>query len=259
MSDLKLADRLAPDDVSITLNLALAYIQDRDFENALGKLDRAIDLGAQQTRVWYLRSNVRKTLGDTAGAEADMKTFLNTDPTDEISCVTRGVRKINSDPQQAIKDFERALDFNPKSDTAYNNIAHVYSEILHDSPTAIEFMDKAIAFNSANPKLIAARGVLLGRTGQRKLAIADAESALRLDRSADTLYRVAGIYAQTSQIEPLDASMAISLFARAAFENPGLVMRMMKTDPDLEPLSDQPAFTSLVDGIRQLFEAGKNP
>jgi serine/threonine protein kinase/Tfp pilus assembly protein PilF len=259
LTDLKLADRLTPDDVTIKLNLALVLIKERDFEQALHNLDRAIDLGARQTRVWYLRSNVRKALGDDAGARADMEKFLTTDPQDEKSCVTRGVRKINDDPRQAIKDFERALEFNPKSDSAYNNIAHVYSEVLKEPESAIKFMDKAIEFNSANPKLVAARGVLLGRTGQRKAAIADAESALHLDGSPDTLYRVAGIYAQTSKVEPQDAPLAISLFAQAAFRDPGLVLRMMKTDPDLEPLSDKPAFTALVDGIRQLFEAGEKP
>ena len=204
-----------------------------------------------------LVDNVRKALGDEAGAKADMEKFLASEPTDEKSYITRGVRKINNDPQQAIQDFERALEFNPKSDPAYNNIAHVYSEILDDSETAIKFMDKAIEFNSANPKLIAARGVLHGRTGKRPLAIADAETALRFDGSPDTLYRVAGIYAQTSKAEPQDASMAISLFAQAAFNDPGLVLRMMKTDPDLEPLTDKQAFNSLVDAIKQLFEAGK--
>ncbi len=254
LDDLKLADRLLPNDVTITLNYALALYKNRDFKNAEAKFDRAIDLGAQQTRALLLRSRIRKFLGDEAGAKKDYEAFLDTEPSDEKSCLARGAQKAKNAPEDAIEDFERALKINPRSATACNNIASVYSEILDDTESGIEFMNQAIEIDRVNPKFLAGRGVLLARTGKREPAIEDAETALRLDSSADTLYRVAGIYAQTSKIEAQDKKRAISLFAKAALKDPSLVLRMLRNDPDILPVSKDEAFSTIVNAITKLQE-----
>ena len=238
-SDLLQAKKLEGDDVVILQNLALVHGKLRDFETAKSFYDKAIDLGTTNTRVWYLRSLLNRRLGNEAAATADLKYFLENQPTDSQSYRTRGTFRIASDPIGAIDDLREAVKGNSKDWKALNNIAHLQSEKLNDLESAIATMDKVVQLQPGSAKNLATRGVLKARLGKRKEALEDARSSLKLDSSADTMYRVAGIYAQTSKLQKKDQKMAFRCLKTAVASNPQLVMRMMQSDPDIKPLKNE--------------------
>jgi tetratricopeptide (TPR) repeat protein len=203
-------------------------------------LTRALQLGARQTRVYFIRSRLRQQMGDQAGAKADFDKGLSLEPSDEVSWISRGVAQ--QDPQLALRDYRGALECNPRSTNALQNIAHVYAEKLQQLDSAIEALEKILAINSDDATVIATRGVLRARQGKRGQAHADAHLALQLRADADTQYRVAGIFALTSQEFPADAQRAIQLLSSAFWKDPGLVSQMIANDPDLKPMTDTPAF-----------------
>ena len=243
-----------------------------EFEQAIDDLDQAIELGAQQTRVYLLRSRVHKRLGNTAQAKADLDTFLHAIPSDELSWISRGfVQTLESNPQQAKEDYLEVLKRNPDSTIALQNLAALQSDKFDDLPGAIESYDRIIRLKPKDAKAIATRGVLHGRaaveelaektatdkgsetaSAKRKIALRDASRALKLSRDADVLCQVADVFALTSKIEPADAKMAMRLLNDAARQDPSLVLLMIQTDVDLKPLEDDSEFEKLSQLLSEL-------
>lgn len=253
-TDLLEAKELEGEDFVILQNLALAYGKLGDFKAAKACYDRAIELGTTNTRVWYLRSLLNRRLGNKEAAAEDMNYFLENEPTDSQSYRTRGTFRISTDPAGAIEDLNSAVAGNSKDWKALNNIAHLQSEKLNDLESAIATMDKVIELTPKSARNLATRGVLKARAGKRTEAIEDAKSSLKLNSSADTLYRVTGIYAQTSKQVESDLHTAFRLLKVAIAKDPQLVIRMMRSDPDIEPLSKDEQMKEIVQILRKIKE-----
>jgi len=252
IDDLLEANRLSPNTVAVIQNLGLAYGKVQNLAKAKEFFDEAIRLGTTETRTWYLRSRLNRLLGNEQQAAQDMKYFLETEPTDPVSWRTRGTQKISTSPADAVYDLNQALAMHDSDIVALNNLAHVYSERLDDLPKAIEAMNRIVEIAPQEVRHRATRGVLLARNGQREDALADAQQCLQQDRTADTLYRVAGIFAQNSKSEPEDQEIAMKLLRQALARNPELVAKMMSNDPDLKPLKGNPELqeiTALLDKL----------
>ncbi len=257
-TDLAQARLLRPNYIDYIENHALALIKTKQWQQAKDALDKAIELGSKHTRIWYLRSNVRARLGDAQGAKKDLDYFMTSKPCDEISWTTRGVRNVGASPEQAMADFQAAIKVNPEYVQAYENIAYLQSEKMNDVAGAIRTMDRIVQLEPLDPAHVATRGVLHSRNKNRDLAHDDAQLAIKIRSDADTHYRVAGIYAQTSQLEPTDAEIALRHLATAAVMNAETVMRMMKNDPDIKPLSQNPKFQSLIESIGEVQNMSKS-
>ena len=64
-----------PGDPEILYNRALSLVNLNRFPEALTDLNKALEVDPNFTRAYRARGNVRKQLGDTAGGEADLKTW----------------------------------------------------------------------------------------------------------------------------------------------------------------------------------------
>jgi tetratricopeptide (TPR) repeat protein len=254
--DFDRAVALSPGDTSHLLNRALAYRGLGRWEDAERDLTAAIDAGTTETRAYFLRSRVRKQLGDLAGAEADLKTGLQLVPGDADSWTARGVARLATDPESALADFAQAHRIDPLSVPAMQNCAAVLAGPLERPLDAIPWMTRLVEAEPDQPTHRATRGVLYARVGRRTDALADADAALAIRRDADTLYRVAGIYAQTSRAnrdEPQadaapqadDVAQALSLLREAAALDPRLVADYLALDPDIKPLETAPGFDEI--------------
>ncbi len=244
---------LDADSAQFLVNRALVYKQMGRLREAERDLTRALELGATESRILFIRSRVRHELADHAGARLDREAGLRRTPTDELSWIARGMARRTDDPHGAIEDFEAALTVNPRSWRALQNLAEIHGHQPDGVARAIECLDRLLELEPDVPKWPATRGIFLSRVGRVDEAIRDAEAALELRRDADTLYRVAGIFAQTSPQVPQNADMALELLARAAVLEPALVVKYLPTDPDLRPLRNTAKFREFQQTLAKLY------
>ncbi|HMB07562.1 MAG TPA: protein kinase, partial [Isosphaeraceae bacterium] len=237
--------RLRPDLTAARINRALARMGLRDHAGAIADLSAALDRGAPETRAYLIRSEARARSGDRAGAERDRAEGLRRTPTDAESWVARGLARLPGDPPGALADFEAALRLDPRARSALQNKAAVLSEHLGRAAEAISVLDRALALYPDFVPARVGRGVLLARLGRRPDAHRDAEESWSRDRSGETTYRVACIYALTSKLDPTDRPRALRMLA-AALGQGSAWLALAQTDPDLDALRDQDGFRSLL-------------
>ncbi|MHB0959729.1 MAG: protein kinase domain-containing protein [Pirellulaceae bacterium] len=223
-------------------------------ELAAADLTRAIDSGCGQTRLYFLRSRIRKQMGDMAGAAEDFAEGLRRRPSDELSWVALGVARLNEQPHEALADFRQALLLNPRSASAQQNVAHVLSERLNDRPGAIEALDQLLTFDPRNASALAGRGVLLAREGSHEAALRDARAALQADKDPLITYQVGCIHALVSADHQEQQQRALELIAKALASDPRLV-DIASQDPDLSLLRQDERIRAILSAARSLREA----
>ncbi len=254
-TDYSAAIQLNSSEPAYFANRALISLGKNQWAAAERDLTLAIACPAVETRVYYLRHQARRAQENKVGAEADLKQFLSLSPLDEESLIMRGVVFYQQgDLERAMEDFEQAIELNPASSSAWINKATILTDAEGGLEQAIAAMTRVVELEPANATQLATRGVLLARAGQRFEAHQDAQRALELDASADTRYRVAGIYSQTSKQIDSDKDRSIELIALAMLDQPRIVLGYIDQDPDLEPLQNDPRLIELKQVLKLVTE-----
>ena len=245
-TDYSAAIQLNSSEPAYFANRALISLGNNQWAAAERDLTLAIACPDVETRVYFLRHQARLAQENKVGAEADLQQFLSVPPLDEESLIMRGVVFYEQgDVERAMEDFEQAIELNPASSSAWINKATILTDAEGGLEQAIAAMTRVVELEPANATQLATRGVLLARAGRRFEAHHDAQRALELDSSADTRYRVAGIYSQTSKHIDSDKDRAIELIALAMLDQPRIVLGYIDQDPDLEPLQNDPRLIEL--------------
>jgi tetratricopeptide (TPR) repeat protein len=154
-------------------------------------------------------------------------------------------------PEGALADLEAALGLDPQSRKALQNKAHLLSEQLHRPVEAIETLDRMLELNPHDALALAGRAVLRSRLGERNAAHQDARDALKWDRSPQTCYQAACVYAQTSQVVADDAIEAVNLLGEATKQETRWAAEAAK-DTDMLPLAECADFRKLVEAAHIL-------
>jgi serine/threonine protein kinase/Flp pilus assembly protein TadD len=239
--------RLQPDLLEACVNRALARTALGQHRAALADLTDALDRGAAYTRIYFIRATVRARLGDVEGAARDHGEGLRRRPTDEQSWLARGVARVARDPRGALADFEAALALNPRSLDALRNQAYVLSEKLGRRAEAVKVLDRLVQLYPDFVRGRGDRGVLLARLGQRPQALADAAGCLKRSDEPFTHYQAASIYALTSRQDRGDCPLALKHLSNALRRGCGA--DLLDSDPDLDPLRNDPDFRRLAAGL----------
>jgi tetratricopeptide (TPR) repeat protein len=161
------------------------------------------------------------------------------------------------DPQGALADFDAALAIEPFNKYALQNKASVVGENLGRGDEALKVLDILIAHYPETYEAICGRGVQLARFGRREPALRDAQAALAINDSAQTLYQVACIYSLLSQKNHVDAREALRFLAQA-FRKDASWLAISRSDPDMVPIRGQPEFQELLGACEKVFRAGTN-
>ncbi len=235
------------------INRAVARRGRRDWAGAEKDLTAALDRPNAPTRVYFLRSQVRREGGNIPGAQKDADEAFKRTPTDCVSWVIRGVWQIAASPEQAIKDFDEGLKLNAQSRDAMQNKAVVLADYLKRPADAVKVMDQLLESYPAYLEARAGRGVYRARYGDAKGARQDAADCLRDEPSAFRYYQVAGLFAQLAGHEndgqaKREAFRLLAFALRSGFGD----LAMMEKDPDLDPIRNTEEFRSLVTHAKAL-------
>ena len=244
-----------PDFPAAFVNRALACQELGRTDEALRDLTDALEIGSTQTRIYFIRARLRSRMGDVAGADDDYREGMRRTPCDELSWVARGVARISDQPHEALADFRQALRLNPCSQTALQNMAHVFSERLADPGAAVDVLDKLVEFAPHNATALASRGVLLARQGHRETAVRDADKAVEVSHAPLIIYQAGCIYALLSTDHEANKRRAVQLIAQALQADAALV-EMASQDQDLSAIRDDSALRSVLSAARLLHETG---
>jgi serine/threonine protein kinase/Flp pilus assembly protein TadD len=244
------AVRLDPALAEAYIERARAYEQKGKLPEAIADYTRALETGASPTRVYFLRALARDRSGDAAGARADREAGFRLTPTDELSWIARAENRLGDDPKGALADTEAALKLNPLSVFGLQLKAHILAERMNRPADAIKVLDRAVEAYPDYVPARAGRGVLLARTGKRDEAIRDAKDALLSDTRAPNLYQVGCIYALTARTHPEDRTEALRLLWGGL--KTGFGLDIVDSDPDLDPIRDDPEFRRMVARAKSL-------
>src|SRR5262249_1295167 len=142
---------------------------------------------------------IRREANDLAGANADRAEGLKRLPTDAVSWNTRGVWRMNDDPIGALRDFDEALQMDPRFREALQNKALVLADMLNRPRGAVAVLDKLLELYPSHVEARAGRGVYLARIGEIVRAKKDAADCRREEQTPILLYQLACLYAQLSR------------------------------------------------------------
>jgi serine/threonine protein kinase/Flp pilus assembly protein TadD len=229
------------------LNRAVARFRLKDYRGAVADLDRAEELSRPpRSRLYGLRAQARRLLGDAAGADRDRAIFLKTTPTDPLGWAARGEAKLAgppADPTGALTDFEEAikrdLDFLP----ALRDKGSVLSEHLGRPAEAVLVLDRVLELAPESVADRAGRAVLLARLGRGADARRDA-AACATSEDPLTLYQAGCAYLLAAD-GPAERKPGLDLL-RAALYRGAVWGKTMSTDPDLKSIHGDPAFRAMV-------------
>ena len=93
--------------------------------------------------------------------------------------------------EEAIRDYDKAIELNPKNAEAYSNRGNAYVN-LGNHQQAIKDFDKAIELNPKNAMAYSIRGAVYGELGNFQQAIKDFDKAIELNPKDASAYSARG-------------------------------------------------------------------
>ncbi len=163
---------------------------------------------------------------------------------------------MDTQPKEALEDFDAALKLSPTMRDALLNKAIVLAEHLNCGAEAIPVMDALLNLYPDDVEARAGRGMYLARRGLAAGARRDARDVLKAEPTAFRQFQAAGLYAQLAKHDPTgpdrkEALRLLALALRAGFDD----MTGLKQDADLVPIRDDPEFKRLIRAVEQVAPA----
>jgi len=131
------------------------------------------------------------TAGRTEKALAALDEFIKQNPKSADAYFLRGSLTMESDPAQALKDFDKVIELKPDSGQAYNQRA-VLRLTSNDKAGALKDLDAAIAHDFKDDSIYYLRGHLRWETGELKAAVSDLDEAIKLNPGNPRVYSTRG-------------------------------------------------------------------
>ena len=217
----------------------------KNFEGALADLTKAISLRPNSNRYHLARARLLENMKRPEEAAADYQAARELIPVSLEDRVARASALVAVDPEAALKELEAAESLFGHRARVLQSMAHVLSEQLHREAEEIAALDRLLAAQPNYPKALAGRGVLLARAGKIEPALADiAELAVDVkELPPELMFQVASALSLCSDAKPELRPQAFRWLTWAIAGGYGL--NRLESDPDLEPLRNDPDFATL--------------
>jgi len=202
-----------PDDVDGYINRSNAYIEMKDYKNALKDLDNAIAVRPDYPKAYLNRGTLYKQVGDYASAMTDLTKSIELEPSAGAYNNRALVFELMQNYEAAFKDFGKAIDLEPDKASTYINRCTLHGSLaafqqaLKDCSTAIEKEPySALAYTT--------RGLAYSGVGDYTNALKDFDKSLVLAPGSPMTYFNRGqVYLKRGDFERAleDFNRAVSL------------------------------------------------
>ncbi|QEL17789.1 protein kinase domain-containing protein [Limnoglobus roseus] len=258
-ADLTRALELKPGWLPALLNRGLAREKLLQFNAAEQDFTAALAASGAPTRIFFLRSRVRRAAGNIPGADADKVEGTAREPNDALSWAARGLARLAAkEPAQALADFDAALAISPGMRDALLNKAVILADHQHREADAIPVLDQLLSLYPDQVDARCSRGVYHARLGHAAEARRDADDALKADATGYRLFQVAGLYAQLSKAEGTDKAKDLALGYLARAIQAGFAdSNLLESDTDLDPVRKDPRFAQTMAAAKEIKRLGQ--
>jgi eukaryotic-like serine/threonine-protein kinase len=240
LEDLNQAVKLQPDLLEARLDRGLVLHALNKNKEALLDLDWVLLQNNAPARVWFVRSRVKRAAGDVEGADQDYQRGLETEPVDPLSYVTRGMAKMDAEPEGALADFVKAEELYPRCVHALYCQAYVLCAKLKKTEQAITVLDRLLEMSPDHWTALSYRAILLARVGRIDDGIAEARKLIKRSTKPECMYRAACAFAIASDKKPELKNESLRALAMALYR--GFGADVVDTDPDFDKIRGTPEF-----------------
>jgi eukaryotic-like serine/threonine-protein kinase len=266
IDDFQRCSRLSPKWPWAHLNRAVALQMLGKANEALEALDEAISFGYMTTSVYRLHGELQLSLGKQTEAAQDYQLALDCQPATDQEWIDRGLIRLETNPIQAAEDFNQAIQLNPNSIDAYQKLAYVYSELLHDDDRSLEYSSKLIELAPSQPTHLAGRAVLHARAGRVEAAQKDLRDLRLLSiRDPMVMYQIAcgyslvgsaisGLNVGSTPIEPESNSYldsTLDWYVKAVKADSSIYPISLE-DPDVAWMRQQARFQEVTSALKEI-------
>ncbi|HJY27260.1 MAG TPA: tetratricopeptide repeat protein [Pyrinomonadaceae bacterium] len=171
--------------------------------------------------------------GRTEKAFAALDELIKQYPNNPDGYLLRGSLKMEADPAQALRDFDKVIELKPDSGPAYNQRA-ILRLVKNDVVGALKDLDAAIIHNFKDDSIYYLRGQLRRQMGELTAALSDFDEAIKLNSGNPRLY--------SGRSELL---FALNEFDRGLADL-NYLLSWYETDPSARPLSKPQAHSDSV-------------
>jgi serine/threonine protein kinase len=242
--------------------------------DAIKDLSQAIQARSNDPAIYFLRAQLCKKLGDEKQADEDLAKVLAVQPPDAEGWAFRGrarlfnLERLETQARQpdakkasaaraelgkldrqrladdALKDFARAVELDPRNLSALYQKGRVLAELTARSEDALQTLGSIVALYPDFLDARAERGLLLARRLERVPAYADAIACLDRDPAPRRYYQAARIFALTAKKLNRDRPVALN-YLSFALRN-GYGWERFENEPDFAAIRDDAEFQILL-------------
>lgn len=206
-------------------------IGQRDYAQAYAALSRAVELGADSSRLRFLKGLSALELNLHREAVRDLSLALGQEAVQPTILVLRGkALKGLGQYQAALRDFQQAGQLFPPHSPGFAEVHYAIAQVnerLGNLPQALEALERALQAGRQEAEIYLLRGQLQEQLGQAEAALADYSRALAVNANLAAAHLRRGILqVRLGRYEPavadLSRALALGLTDREAYSYRGV-------------------------------------
>ncbi|XP_076446152.1 uncharacterized protein LOC143283739 isoform X2 [Babylonia areolata] len=197
--DFQRALRLDPTCLAARVNLAYTLQVCGKLMQAWRNFTIAVTMKGTYKPALEGRAIVNLQMSNTFAAFQDISTSIHIAPTAELLTNRGVINQFMNDRVNAMRDYQRAIDMDPKYALAYFNAANVYFHTRHFKQ-ALTYYNKAIEHNPKDESALLNRAITKVLLRDSRSALEDFRQAIKLSpHSAHIYFNRANLYAAMGQ------------------------------------------------------------
>ena len=161
-------ERLDSVNASVYYYEGMAFYGLKDYDSAVMRFGKAIDLSDNFVMAYYMRSKAYFLQNKIEEAEKDVNYLIENDLGEDFVCIQKGkLREVHEDYKGALSAYGKALDANPFCVEAYVGKVKMY-RLVYDDAQALKICEDAVENMQDSTELLRLLAELKENTGDEE-------------------------------------------------------------------------------------------